>query len=361
MKWAALNLGSDACVNRDPSVWDKQRGLYRAAGIPIGPWMHCRSLADIDFLIFVGATWPDAKFIGCNIEDVVGDKLSLQQVGGVLLDFWVNKYQKPVHMPTLPWVQNGQGWNYVDFAYLALEMFPEVDPRYLRDYQGCIDHAFAEGAKKVTLLYSTQSPRNVYPNVAHCLYTADNVTNWPSWQDQLTQAIPKPPGGTVPFDPNQKKAFREELARYCIEAERFESRWHYAQNRPYTGLGAAPQTWHQNDCSSYCALAFWWAGHHTAAVASDPLNWHYSGYGNTQSAYEYLKAHTAPKDKYRIGDMAIYGSASNTVHMTLCRKEGTGTTAVFSSFGREAGPEARNDIHYHPAPLLGVYRHPALL
>ena len=163
------------------------------------------------------------------------------------------------------------------------------------------------------------------------------------------------------LDPNAKKAFRAELATYLRTAEQYDYNWHYAQTRPYTGLGAAPQTFHTDDCSSYCALSFWWAGHHTGHPVADPLNWHYSGYGNTQSAYEYLKAHHAPKDKYRIGDMAIYGSASNTVHMMVCRKAGTGQTAVWSSFGREAGPEARDDIHYHPSALLGVYRHPALL
>ena len=93
---------------------------------------------------------------------------------------------------------------------------------------------------------------------------------------------------------------------------------------------------------------------------ADPLDYHYSGYGNTQSAYEYLKAHNAPKDKYRIGDMAIYGTKADTVHMMVCTKAGTATTGRWSSFGQEGGPETRTDIHYHPAPLVGVYRHPAL-
>lgn len=203
IKWAALNMGTDPCVQRNPAVWDHQRDLYKAEGVAIGPWMHCRSMADIEFLISVGESWPETQFIGCNIEDVVNDKLSLQEVGGVLLDFWVNKHEKPVHMPTLPWVQNDQHWEYVSFAYLALEMFPleGQGQMYLDAYQRCIDHAFAEGAEKVTLLYSTTSPRSVYPNVAHCLYTADNVTNWSEWKDSVRQVIPKPPDVPIPPKP----------------------------------------------------------------------------------------------------------------------------------------------------------------
>ena len=162
--------------------------------------------------------------------------------------------------------------------------------------------------------------------------------------------------------PTAKLQFREELADYCSTAEAYESRWHYSQHRPYTGLGASPTTWHTDDCSSYVALCFYWAGHHTGHPVSDPLGMHYSGWGFTGSAYTYLHEHEAPKDKYRIGDVCIYGhSPWDTVHMTVCRREGTNAQAVWSSFGREAGPEARKDIHYHPAPLLGVYRHPALL
>lgn len=162
--------------------------------------------------------------------------------------------------------------------------------------------------------------------------------------------------------PNNKLHFREELADYCALAEAYERRWAYSQRRPYTGLGVPPQSWHTDDCSSYVALCFWWAGHHTGHPVADPLGQHYSGWGWTGSAYEYLHEHKAPLDKYRIGDVAIYGSSPwNTVHMTVCRREGTGKTAVWSSHGHTAGPEPVRDVHYHPSPLLGVFRHPALL
>lgn len=367
--WIAWSLNADNGGGGGTAIWDKAVGLWNAAGLANFPWMHVRKMEDLQRLISVGEA-KNAPAIGCNIEDLVGDKLSLQEIGGYLLDFWVNRYEKPVHMPTLDWLQNGQGWNYVSFCNVALEIFPG-EGNLKNGYnatvvQQCIDHAFAEGCQTVTLLFKTKdlSPATYGQqwSICHSLYTSDDITPdqsaWAAWkQDGVCERLK----GSDVFTPTQKKAFRDELVRYCLEAERYESRWHYSQNRPYTGLGTAPQTYHLNDCSSYCALAFWWAGHHTAAVAPDPLNYHYSGYGNTQSAYEYLRAHTAPQDKYRVGDMAIYGTSSRTVHMTVCRKAGTGATAVWSSFGREAGPEGRQPVTYHPAPLLGVYRHPALL
>jgi hypothetical protein len=160
--------------------------------------------------------------------------------------------------------------------------------------------------------------------------------------------------------PTQKKRFREELASYCNIAEQYENRWHYSQRRPYTGLGAAPQTWHTDDCSSYVALAFYWAMHHTQTLVSDPLGMKYSGWGYTGTALNYLKAHKAPVGKYLRGDIAIYGEPWDTVHMTVCTQAGTGTSSRWSSHGSEGGPDERT-LHYHPSTLTGVYRHPALL
>ena len=165
----------------------------------------------------------------------------------------------------------------------------------------------------------------------------------------------------MPLTPNEKKEFRTELVAYLKMAEAYEQRWTYSQNRPFGGYSAAPQTFHRADCSAYCSLAMYWAMKHTGVVVSDPLGYKYSGYGNTQSAIEYLDDHRAPRDKYRIGDMAIFGSRADTVHMMICRKAGTGTSAIWSSFGQESGPEDRAPVNYHPAPLVGVYRHPALL
>ncbi len=323
-------------------------------------------MADLRRLVSVGEA-KNSPAIGCNIEDIVGDKLSLQQIGSYLTANW----GKPVHMATLDWVQNGQGWSNMAFAVAALEFFPG-EGNMKAGYNStvahqCLDHALAEGFLKVTPMFKTKglSPATYGDDysICHSLYTADDIpptqAGWDAWK--ATGCTPYK--GEDVLTPNQKKEFRSEITAYCKMAEAYEHRWHYDQRRPYTGLGVAPQTYHTDDCSAYCALTFFWAARHTegGVKVADPLDYHYSGYGNTQSAYEYLKAHRAPKDKYRIGDMAIYGSTSDTVHMMVCTKNGTNATARWSSFGQEAGPESRTDIHYHPAPLVGVYRHPALL
>ena len=142
----------------------------------------------------------------------------------------------------------------------------------------------------------------------------------------------------MPLPPDVKKAVREEIISFCKLAEQYESRWHYTQNRPFHGFGSAPQTFHYNDCSGYASLIFYWASKHVRHGAmNDPLDYHYSGYGNTQTALAYLHPHHAPVDKYRVGDMAIYGTASDTKHMTVCRKNGTGGSSIWSSFGQESG------------------------
>lgn len=163
----------------------------------------------------------------------------------------------------------------------------------------------------------------------------------------------------MPLAPNAKKEFREQLRRFCLVAQKYEERWHYTQARPYTGIGAPASYTHHNDCSSYVALAFYRAGSNSGHPVSDPLGYHYTGWGNTGSAYTYLNEFEAPKDKYRIGDVALYlkGSAAHH-HMTVCIKAGDSETAVFSSFGTESGPEER-ELNYR-LDLTGVYRHPAL-
>lgn len=161
--------------------------------------------------------------------------------------------------------------------------------------------------------------------------------------------------------PNEKLAVRKHIADYCRRAEASQVKWNYSQIRPFHGFGVAPELSHVNDCSGYDSLAFNWAMHETGLYLHDPLDERYSGWGNTGSLYEWsLAACTeAPKDKYLVGDWAIYGWANDTVHTSVCRKKGTANTAIFSSNGNQRAPQPTN-LHYHPDPLLGVWRHPAL-
>lgn len=163
------------------------------------------------------------------------------------------------------------------------------------------------------------------------------------------------------LSPNAKKELRQEITAYCRAAEAAEARWHYTQSRPFHGYGRDPRTYFYADCSAYCSLVMYAAGRNSGHPVADPLGMHYSGWGYTGTALEFLDAHRAPEDKYRIGDMAIYGTRSNTVHIVICRKAGSSESAVWSSFGQESGPEGRQPLGYHPSPVVGVYRHPALL
>lgn len=166
------------------------------------------------------------------------------------------------------------------------------------------------------------------------------------------------------LSPNLKRDVRNEIADFCSLAESYEARWAYDKARPYSGLGAAPQTFHRDDCSSYVALVFYWAAKHAKVFLHDPLNEGYNGWGNTETALAYLEAHKAPKEKLRIGDIAIYGWRGNLAsqHMVVCRRSGTSKTAVFSSHGEQSGPEPRVGLAYPGGhkPTIGVYRHPAL-
>lgn len=160
--------------------------------------------------------------------------------------------------------------------------------------------------------------------------------------------------------PNAKRQFRSQLVRFCLVAQKYEARWHYTQQRPYTGLGAPASDTHYNDCSSYVAIAFYKAGRNSGHSIADPLGEFYTGWGNTDTAYTFLKAHAAPAGKYRIADVALYlERSSEHHHVTVCIVAGDAETAVFSSFGQESGPE-KHELHYR-SDLTGVYRHPALL
>lgn len=162
--------------------------------------------------------------------------------------------------------------------------------------------------------------------------------------------------------PNQKKLLRTKIALFCRRAEASEVVWSYTQQRPYTGLGKDPESTHDNDCSGYVALVFNWAMHEAEVFVADPLGYRYDGRGYTGTEIAWLKERgtLAPEGKYLVGDIAIWGhSASGTTHTAICGVKGTALTAWWSSHGNEGGPQ-KVKLNYHPHPLLGVWRHPAL-
>lgn len=212
--WMALNIGDD--VGRDPSVWETYQ--RKAAGVmPYFPWLHCRNLEDIEWLISIGHRWraqssQTAHAIGLNIEDVFRDGISLADVAEILSDEWAGE----VHVPTLPWVQNGQGWEKLAArCVFALEIFADEQQvlfpggfPYQETIQECVDHAFSEGCTKVTLMLKTKgfSPSAYDLGTTHCFYTADDVgvpeaVKWPLWKDTRSPTVPSKPSGGPPMPP----------------------------------------------------------------------------------------------------------------------------------------------------------------
>lgn len=163
--------------------------------------------------------------------------------------------------------------------------------------------------------------------------------------------------------PTQKTKVRGAISDFCRKAEAHQLAWHYTQLRPFHGFGVAADQPHANDCSGYVSLVFNAAMHTTGTYLADPLSYKYSGWGWTGSQIAWLQTHgkRAPAGKWLVGDMVLYGpSASNTVHTAICRVAGDDRTSVWSSNGNEHAPEPVK-IGYHPDPIVGVWRHPALL
>lgn len=70
IKWMAWSINSDNGGGGSVAVWDTCRALWKANGIYDFPWMHCRSIADVEHLISVGES-EVSPAIGLNIENVV--------------------------------------------------------------------------------------------------------------------------------------------------------------------------------------------------------------------------------------------------------------------------------------------------
>lgn len=172
----------------------------------------------------------------------------------------------------------------------------------------------------------------------------------------------------------QKENVRNLLALFCDGAERARLNWTYVEQRPFHGFGESPAAAHVADCSAYVSLCFNWAMHESGIYLADPLGEHYSGYGytGTELAFFLRYGEQVPHgNPVLVGDCAIFGTASNTIHTAICKlRSGAGgpDTAILSSNGHGThvfASDAPAPIMLGTAaglqPLVGVYRHPALL
>ena len=162
-----------------------------------------------------------------------------------------------------------------------------------------------------------------------------------------------------PLEPNAKKKFRTQGERFGLVSIKYASRWHYSQNRPGNGYHLSPSAECWADCSFGGSRMFYSAGVWSTHPIADPLGMHYSGYGNTESAYAFLRAHHAPRGKYLRMDVALFlQGPSAHHHVIFCIAEGDEHTSRWWSNGNEAAPQELGLLYR--SDLTGVYRHPAL-
>jgi len=144
---------------------------------------------------------------------------------------------------------------------------------------------------------------------------------------------------------------RAAVVAFCLQAEAHEQMWHYTQQRPYTGLGVAPELTHYGDCSSYVILSYYWARKLTGLRVPDPSGYAYAGWGNT---WDNLDGHPrVTSGSYSVCDLAHYDG-----HVTICTRPGDSSSSDWSSFGSEGGPDKRK-LHYR-GDFIKVVRPPLL-
>jgi hypothetical protein len=177
------------------------------------------------------------------------------------------------------------------------------------------------------------------------------------------------PAVTVTYkvlSPTGKQKWRSAATYYCKVAEDNRLRRGYSQLRPGRGYGADPDAIQIDDCSMYASKVSYWSSHTTGYFVADPLNFHYTGIGNTESMQDFLK-HEVTGKQYYVGDYALWGRNEwDTTHTAICRKGGKGNVALFSSHGHQSwrfandAPEAIR-LGDFPEYLIGVFRHPQLV
>jgi hypothetical protein len=141
--------------------------------------------------------------------------------------------------------------------------------------------------------------------------------------------------------PNQKKAARYLIRRYCERSVAARPGIHYSQARPMTHLGVPPEKGFTADCSGFATSAFFWADKYTQKFkVEDPNGLGYNGTGYTGTLLANNRKRRVPLEhKMFVGDMALYGpSLGYTTHVCICMKSGSADSSEWASHGSEAGP-----------------------
>ena len=163
------------------------------------------------------------------------------------------------------------------------------------------------------------------------------------------------------LSPTQKKKVRSSIVAYCRAAVANEPNIHYSQQRPFHYYDVIGKGWKVLDCSAFVGNCFWNAMHDTGIFLHDVCDYRYTGIGNTSSIEAYLRREgkrVVEANGYLVGAVARWGTG-NHAHTAICSKAGTASRSVWTSHGRESGPNPV-ELHYRD-DLIGVWRHPALL
>jgi len=195
---------------------------------------------------------------------------------------------------------------------------------------------------------------------------ADGVYGQQTWKEIRAARVPagRPNAGDYALDRYARDLIRDEwkadnvpdeedvraaIREFCLRAEGNEDSWHYRQIRPIDPSVEPTQSYVVSDCSGYVIQAYHWARTKTGLAVPDPAKKNYTGYGNTSDDED---GHPRVTGYYNIGTLAHYEG-----HVTICRRPGDASTAVFSSHGQEAGPIPvslfyRSDLRFVVAPPL---------
>lgn len=170
-----------------------------------------------------------------------------------------------------------------------------------------------------------------------------------------------------PLRPNEKRDLRAFIAEYCEIAEAHEERFHYSQARPFSYGAPNPSRRVNLDCSGYVGRVYKWAAGKADVKVDDPLGGNWKGFGWTGSIEHFMRGYggTVTTQGYLVGDVALFGPEGHAhtgdSHTIICRAAGSASTSVWSSNGAEAGPVSCRLTDRRKHPLIGVWRHPALL
>lgn len=164
--------------------------------------------------------------------------------------------------------------------------------------------------------------------------------------------------------PTQKKKWRAALTAYCVSAMANRLNRGYSQRRRVLGYGLHPAAVQIDDCSGFDSKAVYYANVKSMLHVSDPLNFNFQGWGNTESIQ--AAGFKVASGKIQVGDIALWGpNDTNTSHTAICYEAGTKVTAKFCSHGHQSwrfkddAPESITLPNF-PEHLIGVYRLPEL-